>query len=173
MIHVLKTVFICVICSLAAQIYATPPVRAQDKLQFIPHVKPRLMVLTDLSNEPDDEESFVRLLVYADQFDLEGLIATTSNWLRQNPREDIIRRNLAAYAEVHKNLLKHSTAFPSLEHLLAVRGKARAARSGSSRRLTAQMTGPFGWRFGVGRIRWRRRSGMCGLHVHPLKWIDS
>lgn len=119
MTHVLQTVFICVICS-ATQIYATPPVRTQDKLQFIPHVKPQLIVLTDLSNEPDDEESFVRLLVYADQFDLEGLIATTSNWLRQNPREDIIRRDLAAYAEVHKNLLKHSTAFPSLEHLLAV-----------------------------------------------------
>ncbi len=117
---ILKTLFICAICYSAAQTFAAPPAGAQDKLQFIPHVKPRLVVLTDLSNEPDDEESFVRLLVYADQFDIEGLIATTSNWLRQNPREDIIRRDLAAYAEVQTNLLRHSTAFPSVENLLAV-----------------------------------------------------
>ena len=95
-------------------------VRAQENLQIIPHAKPRLVVLTDLSNEPDDEESFVRLLVYADQFDIEGLIATTSAWLRQNPREDIIRRDLAAYGEVRTNLLKHSDRFPTLEKLLAV-----------------------------------------------------
>jgi hypothetical protein len=80
----------------------------------------RLIVLTDLSNEPDDEESFVRLLVYSDQFDIEGLIATTSAWLRRNPREDIIRRDLAAYAQVYTNLVKHSAAFPPVEKLLAV-----------------------------------------------------
>ena len=27
--------------------------------------KPRILVLTDISNEPDDEESLVRFLVYA------------------------------------------------------------------------------------------------------------
>lgn len=92
---------------------------AADALQPVPHVKPRLIVLTDLSNEPDDEESFVRLLVYSDQFDIEGLIATTSNWLKRNPREDLIRRDLAAYAEVRTNLVKHSAAFPPVETLLA------------------------------------------------------
>jgi Cellulose-binding Sde182, nucleoside hydrolase-like domain/Cellulose-binding protein Sde0182, C-terminal domain len=101
-------------------LFAAQSGRGQEQLQTIPHVKPRLIVLTDLSNEPDDEESFVRLLVYSDQFDIEGLIATTSTWLRQNPREDLIRRDLAAYALVRTNLLKHSAAFPSVEHLLAV-----------------------------------------------------
>jgi Protein of unknown function (DUF1593) len=102
------------------QLLAMLPVQAQDKLEFIPHVKPRLVVLTDLSNEPDDEESFVRLLVYADQFDIEGLIASTSNWLKRNPREDLIRRDLAAYAKVQPNLVKHSAVFPPVENLLAV-----------------------------------------------------
>jgi hypothetical protein len=41
------------------------------------HEKPRLVVTTDISNEPDDEESLVRLLVYSNEFDVEGLIATT------------------------------------------------------------------------------------------------
>jgi hypothetical protein len=101
-------------------LFAALPVQAQDRLEFVPHVKPRLIVLTDLSNEPDDEESFVRLLVYADQFDIEGLVASTSNWLKRNPREDLIRRDLAAYAQVQTNLVKHSAAFPPVEKLLAV-----------------------------------------------------
>jgi hypothetical protein len=96
------------------------PAQAQDNLQTVPHVKPRLIVLTDLSNEPDDEESFVRLLVFADHYDIEGLIASTSNWLKRNPREDLIRRDLAAYAKVQPNLVKHSAAFPTVENLLAV-----------------------------------------------------
>jgi hypothetical protein len=45
-------------------LFAGRPAQAQDSLQTVPHVKPRLVVMTDLSNEPDDEESFVRLLVY-------------------------------------------------------------------------------------------------------------
>jgi hypothetical protein len=105
---------------LASFACVTPSLSAQQDMHILPHAKPRLIVLTDLSNEPDDEESLVRLLVYADQFDLEGLVATTSNWLKQNPREDLIRRDLEAYAQVRPNLVKHSPAFPSTEDLLAV-----------------------------------------------------
>lgn len=93
---------------------------AQETLRVIPHAKPRLIVLTDLSNEPDDEESLVRLLVYSDQFDIEGLVATTSNWLKEKPREDLIRRGLKAYAQVRPNLVLHSPAFPAAEQLLEV-----------------------------------------------------
>lgn len=82
--------------------------------------KPRVIVLTDISNEPDDEESLVRFLVYANEYDVEGLIAITSTWLKQGPREDLIRRHLAAYAEVRPNLLKHAPGFPAVERLLAV-----------------------------------------------------
>ncbi len=82
--------------------------------------KPRLLVITDISNEPDDEESLVRLLVYANEYDIEGLIATTSTYLRQKPREDLIRRDVAAYAEVLPNLTKHAEGYPAPESLLAV-----------------------------------------------------
>ena len=43
----------------------------------------RVFVLTDISNEPDDEESLVRFLVYANEYDVEGLVATTSTWLKK------------------------------------------------------------------------------------------
>jgi hypothetical protein len=40
--------------------------------------KPRVFILTDIENEPDDAMSMVRFLTYANQFDIEGLAATTS-----------------------------------------------------------------------------------------------
>jgi Protein of unknown function (DUF1593) len=82
--------------------------------------KSRVVVLTDISNEPDDEESLVRFLVYSNEFDVEGLIATTSTWLKKSTREDLIRRDIAAYAEVRPNLLKHAAGFPEPEHLGSV-----------------------------------------------------
>jgi len=80
----------------------------------------RVFVLTDISNEPDDEESMVRFLVYANEYDIEGLIATTSTWLRTGTREDLIRRQVKAYGKVLPNLAKHAQGYPSSEMLLAV-----------------------------------------------------
>ena len=40
--------------------------------------KQRVIVLTDITNEPDDQESLVRFLVYANEYDIEGIVATTS-----------------------------------------------------------------------------------------------
>ena len=105
---------------LVLALFTCASLTAQEAMHVLTPVKPRLIVLTDLSNEPDDEESLVRLLVYADQFNLEGLVATTSNWLQQKPREDLIRRDLDAYAQVRSNLLKHAPGFPSVETLRAV-----------------------------------------------------
>lgn len=85
-----------------------------------PEVKERVLVLTDISNEPDDEQSLVRFLVYANEYDIEGLVATTSTWLRKKTREDLIRRQIDAYGQVRENLLRHASGFPTPEHLLSV-----------------------------------------------------
>jgi hypothetical protein len=53
--------------------------------------KHRLVVLTDIENEPDDTESMVRLLLYSDVIDLQGLIATTSVHLKR--RGKLVRRH--------------------------------------------------------------------------------
>jgi hypothetical protein len=82
--------------------------------------KPRLLVLTDISNEPDDEESLVRLLVYANEFDIEGLIATTSVWLRNKTRPDIIHRSIEAYGKVRDNLERHAPGYPSAPYLSSI-----------------------------------------------------
>jgi hypothetical protein len=84
------------------------------------NTRQRVFVLTDISNEPDDEESMVRFLVYANEYDVEGLVATTSTWLRTKTREDLIRRQLDAYGKVRGNLTKHAPGFLTKESLLAV-----------------------------------------------------
>jgi hypothetical protein len=80
----------------------------------------RVFVLTDISNEPDDEQSMVRFLVYANEYDVEGLVATTSTWLRSTTRVDLIHRQLDAYDQVRPNLIKHAPGYPSAETLRAV-----------------------------------------------------
>lgn len=82
--------------------------------------KPRVIVLTDISNEPDDEQSLVRYLVYSNEFDTEGIIATTSVWLRDKVRPDIIRETINAYGQVRDSLLRHAPGYPTKESLLAV-----------------------------------------------------
>jgi|DewCreStandDraft_4_1066084.scaffolds.fasta_scaffold24990_2 hypothetical protein len=82
--------------------------------------RPRVIVLTDISNEPDDEQSLVRFLVYSNEYDVEGIIATTSVWLRDRIRPDIIRETVQAYGRVQPNLLRHAPGFPAAERLLSL-----------------------------------------------------
>ncbi|MEA3461210.1 MAG: DUF1593 domain-containing protein [Bacteroidota bacterium] len=82
--------------------------------------KPRVIVLTDIENEPDDAQSLVRFLTYSNQFDVEGIIATTSVWLRNKTAEWRIHEILEAYKEVQPNLLKHEEGYPSYEELKAL-----------------------------------------------------
>jgi hypothetical protein len=82
--------------------------------------KPRVVVLTDMGNEPDDQMSFVRLLLYANELDLEALVATTSTWLRNQTNPDTMRKIVAAYGEVRANLLKHAPGWPEAAALNAM-----------------------------------------------------
>jgi len=93
---------------------------AQTSLTFEEPVKQRLFVLTDITNEPDDQESLVRLLVYSNEFDLEGLVATTSTHLRTQVRKDKIEKLVRNYGEVKANLDKHAKGYPTMEYLLGI-----------------------------------------------------
>jgi Protein of unknown function (DUF1593) len=87
-----------------------PTPRASQPDPYIP--KPRIVVMTDIANEPDDQMSLVRYLVYANQFDTEGLIATTSTWMKNRVRPDVIETLVDAYAQVRASLLRHAPGFP-------------------------------------------------------------
>jgi hypothetical protein len=79
----------------------------------------RMIVLTDIGAEADDTESTVRLLLYSDVIDIQGLIATTSIW-RGTPAPELIRQVIRAYASVHGNLLQHDPNYPTAESLEAI-----------------------------------------------------
>ena len=68
--------------------------------------KPRLFVLSDIGNEPDDQMSLTRLLLYSNEIDLEGLVATTSCWQRDKVCPEIMVRVLSNYGKVRSNLLQ-------------------------------------------------------------------
>lgn len=77
----------------------------------------RLIVLTDIEADPDDTESLVRLLLYSNEIDLEGLIATTSTWKQTSVAPESIRAVIAAYARVRDNLLLHDRRYPPADVL--------------------------------------------------------
>ena len=51
--------------------------------------RPRVLVLTDMGNEPDDQMSFARLLLYSNEMELQGLVATTSTWQKNRVQPEV------------------------------------------------------------------------------------
>lgn len=85
-------------------------------------LKPRIVVCTDIApgdREPDDNESTVRLLSYADRFEIEGICCTVGWNVDPYPKEwkEYADRVIDAYSKDVKNLMKRSnqTKFRSLE----------------------------------------------------------
>ena len=77
----------------------------------------RAFVVSDIGNEPDDQMSFVRLLLYSNKIDLEGLVAATSTWQKSATHPETMHEIVARYAAVRPNLLKHSSGWPTASEL--------------------------------------------------------
>jgi hypothetical protein len=86
--------------------------------------RPRLAVLTDIGGDPDDRQSLVRLMVYANEFDIEALIASaagTRGELKESvTRPELILEIIAAYEQVLPNLKKHDEGWPAADELRRV-----------------------------------------------------
>lgn len=110
------------VVSLSADVSGQPASTSDALAQRMDAYAPgaRVVVMTDIANEPDDQMSMVRFLVYANHFDIEGLVATTSTWMRNRVRPDVIATLLDAYAQVQPNLARHEPGFPEAEALRAV-----------------------------------------------------
>ena len=89
-----------------------PPSHVDD---FTGH--PRVIVISDIGNEPDDQMSFVRLLLYSNELDLEALIASTSTWQKDAVHPEIMHSLIRAYGQVQPNLLLHASGWPTAEEL--------------------------------------------------------
>jgi hypothetical protein len=78
---------------------------------------PRLIVISDIGNEPDDQMSLVRLLLYSNELDIEALIAATSTWQKSAVHPETMRALIHAYGEARPNLLLHAKGWPTAEEL--------------------------------------------------------
>ena len=102
---------------------------------------PRTIVTTD--GELDDVDSFIRLLLYSNEFNIEGLVISSSQWHYKGdgkgtkftsemdmtkkmygertelrwPGTDWIYNLIDAYGKVYPNLKKHSNNYPTSAHL--------------------------------------------------------
>lgn len=107
-----NTLFIILMIAFTQLSYASSSVKTPSGSMPL---KPRIVILTDIAPgdiEPDDMESMIRLLVHADQFEIEALIAS-GGWNssgRAYPASwiNILDTVITAYGEDLPNLMKRS-----------------------------------------------------------------
>ncbi len=89
-----------------------------------PNDRLRVIIETDAGGDPDDEQSLVRFLLYANEWDVEGIIvnrAEAREFENKNPERTglgIVQRMIRAYGECHPRLAAHDPRYPSPEDLL-------------------------------------------------------
>ena len=101
---------LCAAAEVLAQ--ALPPTHVDDFTG-----KPRVIVISDIGNEPDDQMSLVRLLLYSNELDVEGLIAATSTWQKTATHPETMRQLIEAYGEVRPNLVLNAQGWPTAADL--------------------------------------------------------
>ena len=82
--------------------------------------KPRLVVMTDIGGDPDDEQSIVRFLLYTCDFEVEGLCTGFGHGHYQVTHPELIRKAVDAYGQVLPQLRRHREDFPSHEKLVGL-----------------------------------------------------
>lgn len=113
-----------------------------SKLQSFPS-KPRVFILSDISNEPDDAESLVRYLLYSNQFQTEGLVAVTSTWMKTKVCPQDMEKIIDAYDGAVSNLNAHAhpdSQYPSAQYM---RGLIRKGAEVSFSWFTCSDLSPF------------------------------
>ena len=107
---------------------------------------PRHRTIVTTDGEVDDVDSFIRLLLYSNEFDIAGLVYSSSQWhykgdgkgtmftsementaKRYGNRPDLrwpgttwMQKYVAEYARVYPNLIKHAKGYPSPEYLSGI-----------------------------------------------------
>lgn len=100
--------------------------------------KPILIVTTDIGQDPDDQQSMVRLLHYANDFQIAGLIANADgNYDHEPPeiRTDILFTLVEAYEKIYPNLKKVDPAYPIPAELRKV---IKSGTSGNGRKVPVE-----------------------------------
>jgi hypothetical protein len=95
---------------------------ANQRLQSFPQ-KPRVVILSDISDESSGADSLCRYLLYANQFETEGLVACTGTRMRDRVCPQDMEKIIDAYAGAVDNLNQHvhpGWLYPTAEHLRGI-----------------------------------------------------
>ncbi len=80
-------------------------------------------------SDPDDIQSMVRFLLYANDFDVEGLVASSATFANIANKQNI-RDILNLYDGVVSNLRKHDGRYPTADHLRSITWQGRSGTYG-------------------------------------------
>lgn len=111
-------------------------------------VRPRVIVSTDFPpldvipvkavkpgdppekcSDPDDVQSMVRFLLYTNELDVEGLVASAGTFANVAKKQNILDI-LALYAKVHPRLILHDPRFPTADRLKSMTWEGRSGAWG-------------------------------------------
>ena len=106
---------VCAAFVVAGAVASAQPARVPIADSYSGH--PRVAIISDIGNEPDDQMSFVRLLLYSNELDLEAMIASTSTWQRTKTHPETMHSIVDAYRQVRPNLLLHAKGWPTADEL--------------------------------------------------------
>jgi hypothetical protein len=95
--------------------------------------RPILFVTTDIGGDPDDQQSMRRLMLYSNEFEIRGLLASASGTPGENKtvstRPDLILEIIDDFEKVRPSLIKHADGYPEAEALRALVVSGDANRS--------------------------------------------
>jgi hypothetical protein len=109
----------CVVVALLISAGGAGPVQKELAVED----KPRVLILTDVSSlragvaEPDDGQSLVRLMLYTNDLQIEGLVASSNLGHGQRVQPELIHQVIDAYGKVQSSLQRHDRSYPSAGHL--------------------------------------------------------
>ena len=121
-------------CLALLVIFGGSPLAAQEKPAPM-HKKFRIIVSSDFppfpvtNSDPDDVQSMVRFLLYANEFDVEGLIASAGTFSMVAEKKNILAV-LDEYDKVDENLRKHDPKYPTANALRAVTFEGKGNNNG-------------------------------------------
>jgi hypothetical protein len=93
------------------------PAAAGARSAVVPRAERRVLVTSDIGDDPDDTMSLIRFLSYSNELDVEGIIATTSVHQKNRVSPELIKEVLDAYSKVRPNLLLHDPGYPTFASL--------------------------------------------------------
>ena len=84
-----------------------------------------------MKSDPDDMQSMVRFLLYANEFDIEGLMATSGTFAMVANKNNILGV-LDQYEKVYEKLKTHDPDYPTADYLRSITYEGRGNNNGVS-----------------------------------------